>query len=282
MTVVSPWSRGGWINSQVFDHTSVLRFLELWTAVREPNISTWRRAICGDLTSCFDFGTPVTRIPLLPDTAALRSEADRRDATLPSPAPPAAGEQAAPVQEPGTAPARALPYQAWANAWHSAGAVHLRLGNVGLAALQVQVYDLTSASPARRVDLAPAGSRALAIAAVAGYQVAVHGPNGFLREVHGDATSEGMEASLRVTGTYDAPGLRLTLTNATSRTVTFVVQGAGSTKRIPVTNAARALDLDPVRTSQGWYDLRVRLDGVAGYLRRFAGHLENGRPSITG
>ena len=37
MTVVSPWSRGGWVNSEVFDHTSVLRFLEVWTGVREPN-----------------------------------------------------------------------------------------------------------------------------------------------------------------------------------------------------------------------------------------------------
>ncbi|KJF93759.1 phosphocholine-specific phospholipase C [Photobacterium angustum] len=53
--VISPWSIGGNINSQVFDHTSVLRFLEKVTGVEEPNISTWRREICGDLTSCFDF-----------------------------------------------------------------------------------------------------------------------------------------------------------------------------------------------------------------------------------
>jgi phospholipase C len=46
MIVVSPWSRGGWVDSQVFDHTSVLRFLEQWTGVREPNISRWRRAVC--------------------------------------------------------------------------------------------------------------------------------------------------------------------------------------------------------------------------------------------
>src|SRR5690606_27497420 len=28
MYVISPWSRGGWVNSQVFDHTSVIRFME--------------------------------------------------------------------------------------------------------------------------------------------------------------------------------------------------------------------------------------------------------------
>jgi phospholipase C len=34
MYVISPWSRGGWVNSQVFDHTSVLRFLEARFGVR--------------------------------------------------------------------------------------------------------------------------------------------------------------------------------------------------------------------------------------------------------
>jgi phospholipase C len=55
MLVVSPWSRGGWVNSQVFDHTSVIRFLEARFGVLEPNISAWRREIAGDLTSAFDF-----------------------------------------------------------------------------------------------------------------------------------------------------------------------------------------------------------------------------------
>ena len=59
MIVASPWSRGGRVNSQVFDHTSILQFLEVFLSqkynkeVREDNISTWRRTICGDLTSVF-------------------------------------------------------------------------------------------------------------------------------------------------------------------------------------------------------------------------------------
>ena len=56
--VISPWSRGGWVNSQVFDHTSVLMFLEKRFGVKEPNISPYRRAVCGDLTSVFNFKTP--------------------------------------------------------------------------------------------------------------------------------------------------------------------------------------------------------------------------------
>jgi phospholipase C len=59
MIIASPWSRGGWVNSQLFDHTSTLMFLERFIEgkfgkhVREENISAWRRAISGDLTSVF-------------------------------------------------------------------------------------------------------------------------------------------------------------------------------------------------------------------------------------
>ncbi|TSB17484.1 phosphocholine-specific phospholipase C, partial [Streptomyces benahoarensis] len=55
MLVISPWSTGGYVCSEVFDHTSVIRFMERRFGVEEPNISPWRRAICGDLTSAFDF-----------------------------------------------------------------------------------------------------------------------------------------------------------------------------------------------------------------------------------
>jgi phospholipase C len=58
MIIASPWSRGGFVNSEVSDHTSVLQFLEKFIQkkykkdVTVHNISDWRRAICGDLT-CF-------------------------------------------------------------------------------------------------------------------------------------------------------------------------------------------------------------------------------------
>ncbi|MCK3838891.1 hypothetical protein E4P01_13240 [Pseudomonas sp. NCIMB 10586] len=52
---ISPWSRGGKVSAEVFDHTSVLQFLEKRFGVIEENISPWRRAVCGDLTSLFDF-----------------------------------------------------------------------------------------------------------------------------------------------------------------------------------------------------------------------------------
>ena len=63
-------SRGGWVNSQVFDHTSVLQFTEKRFQVHEPNISARRRAVCGDLTSAFNFVDPNGEaLPNLPATS---------------------------------------------------------------------------------------------------------------------------------------------------------------------------------------------------------------------
>src|SRR5690606_37864819 len=59
MIVASPWSKGGWVNSEVFDHTSTLQFLEHFIqrkhnkSVIESNITDFRRLVCGNLTSVF-------------------------------------------------------------------------------------------------------------------------------------------------------------------------------------------------------------------------------------
>ena len=53
--VVSPWSRGGFVNSDTFDHSSLLRLLERRFGVMAPLISDWRRRTSGDLTSTFRF-----------------------------------------------------------------------------------------------------------------------------------------------------------------------------------------------------------------------------------
>ncbi len=283
MTVVSPWSRGGWVNSQVFDHTSVLRFLEQWTGVREPNISAWRREICGDLTSCFDFTHHSTSVPRLPDTAALRKQADQLDSKLPAPMPPPPGRQVVPTQEPGHVAARPLPYQPTANATLRTGAVVLALGNTGTAAVQLQVYDRITGAPAQRIDVPAHGSASASVAAVAAYDIAVHGPNGFLREVAGTVTLPRVDVAVLVTGAPREPRLRITFTNSASRPVSVVATGiTGRAERFTLAPGTRSLDADPVDDAQGWYDVSVRLDGHAGYLRRFAGHLENGQDSITG
>ncbi|WP_213981433.1 alkaline phosphatase family protein [Sphingomonas sp. dw_22] len=98
--IVSPWTAGGWVCSQPFDHTSILQFLERFTGVREPNITDWRRQTFGDLTKAFRFGEPTARPPVLPSTSGLLHHARYAAATLPAPPIPGA-DQTAPVQEKG-------------------------------------------------------------------------------------------------------------------------------------------------------------------------------------
>jgi len=68
MLIISPFSRGGFVCSDLFDHTSVLRFLETRFGAEVPNLSAWRRATVGDLTSAFNFKSPDQSIPNLPST----------------------------------------------------------------------------------------------------------------------------------------------------------------------------------------------------------------------
>lgn len=104
--IVSPWTVGGWVASETFDHTSTLRFLEKLTGVREPHISGWRRAAFGDLTSAFRFESAQSLPPALPDdTAEQLLKAQEEVAALPEPTLPGAA-QTVPVQEPGRRPLR--------------------------------------------------------------------------------------------------------------------------------------------------------------------------------
>ena len=64
--IISPFSRGGLVCSDVFDHTSQLRLLERRFGVAVPNLSAWRRSVVGDLTSTFNFAaTPDASVPPL-------------------------------------------------------------------------------------------------------------------------------------------------------------------------------------------------------------------------
>jgi phospholipase C len=99
--IVSPWTAGGWVCSQPFDHTSVLQFLEKFTGVREPNITEWRRRAFGDLTSAFRFGQTGSAAPTLPDTSGPLTLAKFGAANLPKPSMPG-GDQQPPRQEKGS------------------------------------------------------------------------------------------------------------------------------------------------------------------------------------
>jgi phospholipase C len=100
--IVSPWTAGGWVASELFDHTSQLRFLEKITGVTETNISDWRRSTVGDLTSAFRFNQRQTEPPVLPDTSGDANAAQFQAGQLPMPTLPATQEM--PHQEPGNRP----------------------------------------------------------------------------------------------------------------------------------------------------------------------------------
>jgi phospholipase C len=99
--IISPWTVGGYVCSDLFDHTSQLRFLEVVTGVKETNISAWRRETVGDLTSAFDFGHSGKDAPVLPDTQGAYNLAQYEVSQFPLPPQPGA-KQTFPVQEPGT------------------------------------------------------------------------------------------------------------------------------------------------------------------------------------
>lgn len=98
--IVSPWTAGGWVCNDLFDHSSCLRFLERFTGVREPNISQWRRDTFGDLTSAFRFSDTQSKGPVLPDTYGPLMRAKYEVENLPTPGVPGS-EQSMPVQEKG-------------------------------------------------------------------------------------------------------------------------------------------------------------------------------------
>ena len=105
MLIISPFSRGGFVSSDLFDHTSVLRFLETLFGAEVPNLSAWRRATVGDLTSALNFKKTDQSIPNLPSTLPAVTQAIQQCAanlagTTPFTAPIT---QTFPTQESGTA-----------------------------------------------------------------------------------------------------------------------------------------------------------------------------------
>jgi phospholipase C len=99
--LVSPWTAGGWVCSQPFDHTSSLRLLERITGVKETNISDWRRSTFGDFTAALRFDDQPSPAPRLPNTGAPLSRALYESENLQAPTLPGA-DQVPPTQEKGT------------------------------------------------------------------------------------------------------------------------------------------------------------------------------------
>ncbi|WP_405065652.1 phospholipase C, phosphocholine-specific [Kribbella sp. NBC_01510] len=272
MTVVSPWSVGGHVDSQVFDHTSVIRFLELWTGVREPNISSWRRTACGDLTTAFDFDRSY-RQPSVDKPGPVPAPIARW-----KPTPPA--DQVVPQQEPGRRPARAIPYQPSASGLVADGKLMLALGNEGAEPAHFAIYPYGGELPApAHVDVKR--SQVEKIPVDGPFEVAVQGPNRFWVELAGSV--DGAAAGLDVRADRHGDSLELELVNTSRKPLTVKVNALGyGSKTVTIELRGKQTRSLSWPTDHGWYDVEVTTTDDTSYRRRLTGHLETGTPSITG
>ncbi len=281
MLVVSPWTKGGFVNSQVFDHTSVIRFLETRFGVQEPHISPWRRAITGDLTSVFDFKAADADYPALPSAATPLARMAEAKA-MPLPKAPASAEPH-PRQEPGQRPARALPYAFDIAAKAGPDGLKLSIDNTGQAGAAFNLYPAGPGEPRLYAVQAGKGVSDLIPLDGGAYDLALHGPNGFLRAFKGQAASAGPEAHAR----FDARSGRLVVTvrNDGSKPVTLEltpIAYRNSPPRLrhlaPGEHGEETYDL---KDSANWYDIVVTCAEAPSFRRRFAGHGEDGKPSVS-
>lgn len=289
MYVVSPWTKGGWVNSQVADHSSVLRFIEARFGVREPLISPWRRAVCGDLQSCFDFVRPEDDgfMQLLPDTAARRARALALPGTK---LPDTPSGLSAPVQQSGVRPARALPYelQVQASVPDGGGALQLSFENAGEAGAVFHVYDRLALDRMPRRYTVEAGRQLQdRWLTESDYDLWLLAPNGWHRRIAGGVRRGNGQAApeIELRSSRSSGELLLELINSGNQPCTFVLQAhkyyAQSAGQWRVMARSRNSVRLPLTASRHWYDYSVSVTEQPGWLRRFAGHLENGQPSIS-
>jgi phospholipase C len=288
MLVVSPWSKGGFVCSQVFDHTSVLQFIEKRFGVIETNLSPWRRAVCGDLTSALDFSKPDSSVPSLPSTRTYVAQADVQCARATSQAAPAStAEQSVAAQEPGTRPARALPYELHVSGRIEASGYALTFANTGRQGAHFWVYTGDPAATPRRytVEAGKQLTDTWAFDANGNYMLSVYGPNGFFRRFAGAAVADAA-AKPELTLRYDVANgdIHVTLDNtgATALTVTATDVAYGQPARtLTVPPGQRIESRWDLSRSSRWYDLQFAVAGNAAWGRRVAGHVETGQPGIT-
>ncbi|MBO8191351.1 phospholipase C, phosphocholine-specific [Streptomyces oryzae] len=281
LLVVSPWTVGGYVCSEVFDHTSVNRFLERWTGIEDPNITPWRRRVCGDLTSAFDF-TDSQAQPTVQQPGPIPPFTGRWQ-----PEPPA--DQRMPEPEPGTRPARPLPYQPEAHATVTDGKVTVALTNTGKSGVHFALYPYAGEfKTPQHQDVTDSGRWTVPVSGDR-YRFTVTGPNGFRREFAGGVKAPGAEVRSAVdAGTRE---LRLTLRNRSASALTFTLRPQGYvseadatrlTQQIRVAPGAEATAVHPAARTHGWYDLAVTVDGDSAFHRRLMGHIENGHASVSG
>ena len=321
MIVASPWSRGGWVNSQLFDHTSTLMFLERFVegkfgkTVREDNISAWRRAISGDLTSIFrPFDPKEPGLDPLARDKFLVSIEKAKFKEIPSNYKKLTAEEIeqinrAPMhseliarQEEGVRPACALPYELYAdgNLSEDGSQYELRLSaagdahgaasvgapfNVYLRNLKEGGGGMRCATYAVRAGDTMTRQVPLSLFADSGYSIEVVGPNGFYRSFTGRSAAFpiAVRASYERQGAGLSGNLEVQLRNRSGKSLSIAMKdnsyrSEATTRTIKAGEEARIV-LDSEK-NHGWYDFTVKADG-SDHEARYAGRVETGKPSFS-
>ncbi|WP_266172209.1 phosphocholine-specific phospholipase C [Dyella subtropica] len=288
MLLISPWTRGGRVYSQLSDHTSVLRFLEQWSAAKNLGtegaahgstrctaISDWRRSVCGDLTEAFDFRPSPSR----PINTATTLKNGAAQAAVPQP-------QAFPIQTPQTRWACRLGYAFSADIQVGLDSLSLRFANTGSTGVALIAYGkpMSGAQEPYHYTI-EAGKTLLATPPIPVgddglYDWAVYGPHGFLREFRGDVNA--MEPSGRApevtTSNHPSRGsILITLDNRSSSSASiFQLRDNAYYENDPLQVRVEAGNQQTIewRGYSGWYDASIRVAGEAAYFRRVAGYTE--------
>jgi phospholipase C len=288
LIAISPWSKGGFVNSQLTDHTSLIKFIEKRFGVFEPNISPWRRAIVGDLSSAFNFSNPNHgHIKLQQNTVRfLPSVPELGGASVPDFIPTLdTVTVGVPPQEKGVRPARALPYELDVHAKVNAAnhTVVLKFTNTGGATVVFQVRSANPADLVRTYTVEPGKHLSGTWSVGSSYDLSVYGPNGFLRSFKGTIGTS--SAALDIVSKYGTDGrgsIALDITNVAAAQAEVTLLDA-------YTGQSVSQRLRPQQTFEykqtldsfgGWYDLIVRV-WTRVFKYQLAGHVETGKDSIS-
>jgi phospholipase C len=327
MLIASPWSRGGKVCSEVFDHTSSLRFLEVFLSKKfnkpivDSNISTWRRAICGDLTSAFspfqdkgkDDVNYLSRDPFIQtihsaqfkempaNFTKLAQEEIQRINSDPS------SSSLMPHQEGGVRAACPLPYQLYADGTLDG---HKTTFAITMHASNEMFGERSAGSPFRiyaPVKYRSEGTfevgRSWDYAVKAGdsvadawplndfdggsYHLRAYGPNGFFREFAGNVDDPHLMVACDYEGARKkncTGNVLLKINNHSSKSVDLEIRD-NSYRRKPVSKKIKAGEEVTIplelQGSHGWYDFTVAVKGSGKFLRRYAGKVETGKEGIS-
>jgi phospholipase C len=320
MIVISPWTRGGWVCSQVFDHTSSLQFLEKFISKKfnkeivETNISRWRRTVCGDLSSVFRpyDGDKITMPSPVEKDSFIESIYNAQFKNLPSGYKKlTAGEIALvnndphssaymPVQEKGIRSSCALPYELYADGKLSDDNKSFEI----IFNVANNIFgDRSAGSPF--IVYALETTRTYAVTAGDSlkdswllsdfennvYHLQVYGPNGFYREFIGNSVDPLIEVlcSYEIKLKKPTGNIIVTIKNKTNQTHIVEITDNAYQSSTPTctlepantTNAQRAIVLD-TKKNFNWYDFSIKIkDSNSSFERRYAGRVETGTSTKT-